>query len=72
MLVNPLSDAIRFDRPGSDVTVRVVPFDAAMVAFSVTGEGPCIPREWEDKVFDKFTQIEARKAGGVVGSGQGQ
>jgi signal transduction histidine kinase len=71
VLVNLLSNAIKFSRPGSDVTVRVAPFDATMVAFSVTDEGPGIPKEWADKVFDKFAQIEARKAGGAVGSGLG-
>jgi signal transduction histidine kinase len=71
VLVNLLSNAIKSSRPGSDVTVRVVPFDAAMVAFSVADVGHGIPKEWVDKVFDKFTQIEARKAGGAVGSGLG-
>lgn len=72
VLVNLLSNAIKFSRPESVVTVRVTPSDTAMLTFSVIDQGRGIPKEWADKVFDKFTQVEAHKTGGtVVGSGLG-
>jgi len=44
---------------------------ADQLALSVTDQGVGIPKEWTNKVFDKFAQIEARKAAGAVGSGLG-
>ena len=72
VLVNLLSNAIKFSRPESVVTVRVAPSDTAMLTFSVIDQGRGIPKEWADRVFDKFTQVEAHKTGGIaVGSGIG-
>lgn len=72
ILVNLLSNAIKFSRPESVISVRVVTSDTAMLTFSIIDRGPGIPKEWVDKVFDKFTQVESHKAGGIkVGSGLG-
>jgi signal transduction histidine kinase len=72
VLVNLLSNAIKFSRPESVVTVRVTPLDAATLTFSVIDQGRGIPKEWADRVFDKFAQVDAREMGGtVVGSGLG-
>jgi signal transduction histidine kinase len=73
VLVNLLSNAIKFSKPDSAVTVRVTAADDATLTFSVIDRGYGIPKEWEDKVFSKFVQVEARKAGSgtVVGSGLG-
>lgn len=72
VLVNLLSNAIKFSRPESVVTVRVTPLDTATLTFSVIDQGRGIPKEWADRVFDKFAQVDARRTGGtVVGSGLG-
>jgi len=72
VLVNLLSNAIKFSRPESVVTVRVTPSDTAMLTFSVIDQGRGIPKEWADRIFDKFTQVEAHRAGGTaIGSGLG-
>lgn len=71
VLVNLLGNAIKFSKPESAIRIRVAPLSATMVAFSVTDQGYGIPTEWTDKVFDKFVQVEARKAGRSVGSGLG-
>ncbi len=43
-----------------------------MLTFSVIDQGCGIPKEWADKIFDKFTQVDDHKAGGtVIGSGLG-
>jgi signal transduction histidine kinase len=71
VLVNLLGNAIKFSPSESTVSVRVTSCGDNTLAFSVTDHGPGIPKEWTDKVFDKFAQIEARKVGGAVGSGLG-
>jgi signal transduction histidine kinase len=71
VLVNLLSNAIKFSPPESVVTVRTAPFTADMAALSVADRGRGIPKEWGNKVFDKFVQVEARRAGSTVGSGLG-
>ena len=72
ILVNLLSNAVKFSPPGGVVTVRVAPSAAAALTFSITDQGQGIPTEWADKVFDKFTQVEAYKSGAAtVGSGLG-
>ena len=70
VLINLLSNAIKFSPPESTVTVRVSK-DGDGAVFSVTDQGPGIPREWADKVFDKFVQVEAHGAVKTVGSGLG-
>jgi signal transduction histidine kinase len=71
ILVNLLSNAIKFSPPESTISVRVAPAEVNMLAFSVIDQGPGIPKEWIEKVFDKFTQVEAHRAGATVGSGLG-
>jgi len=71
VLVNLLSNAIKCSYPESVVTVCVAPFNAGMVAFSVTDQGRGIPIEWVGRVFDKFAQVNARRAGTTIGSGLG-
>jgi len=71
VLTNLLSNAVKVSRRGSVVTICVAPFGSNYLAFSVTDQGPGIPPEWVDKVFDKFHQIDARKEGAALGSGLG-
>ncbi len=73
ILVNLLSNAIKFSKPESAVTVCTTSSDNAMLTFSVIDQGAGIPKEWADKVFNKFIQVEAHKTGRgtVVGSGLG-
>lgn len=70
VLVNLLSNAIKFSPPGSTVTVRVAQ-KPGMLAFSVIDQGPGIPKEWADKAFEKFVQVEALQTKVQVGSGLG-
>ncbi len=71
VLVNLLSNAIKFSRSQSAVVIYIETSDANMLAFRITDQGPGIPDEWVDRVFDKFAQVDARKAGGAIGSGLG-
>lgn len=71
VLVNLLGNAIKYSPAGSVITVRVAPVGARMVAFSVSDQGPGIPKEWAGKIFDKFVQVQARQAGAAIGTGLG-
>jgi NtrC-family two-component system sensor histidine kinase KinB len=72
VLVNLLSNAIKVSRQGSAVTLHIVATAGNELAFSIADQGPGIPGEWVDRVFDKFVQVDSqRKIGGAVGSGLG-
>lgn len=69
VLVNLLSNALKYSPPHSTITVRTRASEDGMVTFSVTDQGPGIPPEWVEKVFDKYAQVEARKEGASTGLG---
>lgn len=70
ILVNLLSNALKYT-PASGTIVISVTMDDSWVHFSVADQGPGIPKEYLDRIFDRFVQVEARKAGGAVGTGLG-
>lgn len=70
VLVNLLSNAIKFTPRGKRVTLEAAPA-AGGVRFSIRDQGPGVPQEFLARVFDKYEQMEARKAGAMVGSGLG-
>ncbi|GIV17444.1 MAG: hypothetical protein KatS3mg022_2879 [Armatimonadota bacterium] len=69
VLVNLLSNALKYSPPDSTITIRTRASEGGTVTFSVTDQGPGIPPEWVDKVFDKYAQVEARKEGASTGLG---
>jgi signal transduction histidine kinase len=71
ILVNLLSNAIKFSKPEAVVTVRAAPVEGGKIAFSVIDQGQGIPQAWASRVFDRFVQVDTRKAVGSVGSGLG-
>jgi signal transduction histidine kinase len=71
VLVNLLSNAIQFSPRASTITVHIASLNGSTVVFSVTDQGFGIPKEWLGRVFDKFAQVEAHKAGDRIGSGLG-
>lgn len=71
ILVNLLSNAIKHSPARSTVTVHVEPAAREMIAVHVSDQGKGIPAQWQNKVFDRFAQVEARRAGFATGSGLG-
>lgn len=71
ILVNVLGNAVKHSPPHSTVRVSAVLYGPSEVAITVADNGPGVPKEWVKRVFEKFAQVEARKAGGAVGSGLG-
>jgi len=71
VLTNLLSNAIKYSPAHTTVTVAVAPDDTGGVAVSVEDHGPGVPPAWLKRVFGKFEQVQARKAGAAVGTGLG-
>jgi len=71
VIINLLSNAIKFSKRDTMITVCAAQSEDNMVIVSVIDQGYGIPEEWVDKVFDKFVQVDARRAGSSVGSGLG-
>jgi len=71
VLVNLLSNAIKHSPSNSTVTVSAARAEEGKVAVRVTDQGSGIPAAWRNKVFERFSQVEARKAGIATGSGLG-
>lgn len=72
MIVNLVGNAVKFTRPGGKVELRVTWVEARrrlLVAVADTGEG--IPPQYREKIFDKFGQVETRKAGRKMSTGLG-
>lgn len=71
VLGNILSNSMKFSPPGSTVSLSIKDYEPGVLSYSISDQGPGIPREWVHKVFDKFAQVNARKQGAVIGSGLG-
>ena len=71
VLVNLLGNALKYSPVGGTVHVSAAAYPGDKVALHIRDEGMGIAPEWVDKVFGKFSQVEARKAGAAIGSGLG-
>jgi signal transduction histidine kinase len=70
-LVNLLGNAIKFTPHEGDVTVAVGGGADGSLVFSVTDTGEGIPEEAFERIFEKFGQVESRKAGRMMSTGLG-
>jgi signal transduction histidine kinase len=67
---NLISNALKFTPPGGCVIVRAVPAEAEKesIAFEVEDDGPGIPEEELERIFERFHQVEgptSREQGGT-------
>lgn len=70
ILINFLSNAIKFSPPGSEITVSASQ-NSTMTKVSVTDKGRGIPAEFKDKIFDRFQQVELADSRFRGGTGLG-
>lgn len=70
VLTNILSNAIKFSPDGGVVRVSVNVDDLA-ATIEVADDGPGIPAEYHDTIFDRFTQIDGTDSRAVGGTGLG-
>lgn len=69
-LVNLLGNAIKFTPSGGRITLAVG-FDDVSLTFSVRDTGEGIPPEAFERIFEKFGQVQTRKAGYRMSTGLG-
>jgi NtrC-family two-component system sensor histidine kinase KinB len=68
VLINLLSNAIRYSPHGAKLTIKAVPW-GEMVQLSVEDEGPGIPREFHQQIFQRFAG--GPRTAGMPGGGSG-
>ncbi len=74
ILYNFLSNAIKFSPPGSEIVLsaQAVNLDArSAVRISVTDQGPGIPFDLQETIFEKFRQVDASHTRSHAGTGLG-
>ncbi|MBE7553870.1 MAG: response regulator [Anaerolineales bacterium] len=54
---NLLDNAIKFSPPRSAITINVTS-DGKMITVSITDQGPGIPKDRQQEIFDRFAQIK--------------
>lgn len=70
VLVNVLSNAIKYTSEGSDVTVALTLKDGFVVT-SIQDQGPGIPLEDQPRIFERFYRVEKARAREMGGTGLG-
>lgn len=71
VFVNLLTNAVKFTHTGGKIIIDADLFDEQYIKVSITDTGSGIPPDKLDKIFDKFSQIDARKSGEVRSTGIG-
>ncbi len=71
ILENLVSNALKFSPPVSDVTIRCVRENDAMVRVDVEDQGPGISSEDQKQLFKKFARLSARPTAGEESTGLG-
>jgi len=67
-----LDNAVKFcDKTPVRVSIRTEREDPATVRISISDNGPGVPHEYYDRVFQGFVQLESRPTGQVSGLGLG-
>ena len=70
IIANLVGNAIKFTPEGRTITVSIAGNEEG-TQFRVTDTGRGIPREYHEKIFEKFGQVEAREQGKVYSTGLG-
>ncbi len=67
VIVNLLSNALKFSPPDSVVRVNVIRSGRDGVHFSIVDQGPGIPSEYAETIFEPFSQVKGTKGGTGLG-----
>lgn len=71
ILVNLVSNAVKVSPPGKIVDLVIAPEGDNAVKFSVVDNGPGIPKDMLDKVFEKFVRLKSGESRLMASSGLG-
>jgi two-component system, NtrC family, sensor histidine kinase KinB len=64
VLANLIGNAIRYGPAGGTVTVRAIPLEGAL-RFEVNDQGPGVPVEYQQAIFDKYVRVPGGAVGGA-------
>jgi signal transduction histidine kinase len=64
VLVNLLGNAIRLGPVGGVVTISAAP-QAGVLRIEVSDQGPGVPREYQQAIFDKYVRVPGATSGGA-------
>lgn len=70
IITNLLSNAVKFSPSGGEVAINIDETDQT-VRITVRDQGPGIGREYADRIFEKFVQVDASDARAKGGTGLG-
>jgi signal transduction histidine kinase len=71
VIVNLISNAIKFSPDGSTVSVFALPLETGQVEIRVTDQGRGIPPDKHREIFDRFKQVSRSDADNERGMGLG-
>ncbi|MFR0734237.1 MAG: sensor histidine kinase [Oscillospiraceae bacterium] len=71
MIYNLCDNAIKYNRPGGTVCVRLEPREEEAVALSVEDTGIGIPQEHQGRVFERFYRVDKNRSREIGGTGLG-
>jgi two-component system, OmpR family, phosphate regulon sensor histidine kinase PhoR len=70
-LVNLLDNAIKFNKPCGEVSVRAVENSSDQVEISISDSGIGIPKEDVNRIFERFYRVDKARSRQVAGTGLG-
>jgi two-component system, OmpR family, heavy metal sensor histidine kinase CusS len=70
-LGNLVSNALRYAPRGTAVIVSTVPHDGGGCTLEVSNDGPPIPPDYQQRIFERSFRIDESRAGSASGSGLG-
>jgi len=71
VLCNLVDNAIKYGRSGGEVTLRARPEEHDLVEVGVTDDGPGIPAEALDRLFERFYRVDKGRSREQGGTGLG-
>ncbi|WP_440959791.1 ATP-binding protein [Oceanicaulis sp. LC35] len=70
-LVNLLSNAAKYSPPDEVVTIMTRRPTSSLIRISVSDNGPGIPEDFQDRIFERFSQADSSPTRRVGGNGLG-
>ncbi|MFA7338365.1 MAG: ATP-binding protein [Candidatus Obscuribacterales bacterium] len=68
ILTNLIGNALKFSQPGAEITIKAES-KSQLVHFSIKDQGPGIPAQLRDRIFERFEQV--RESDKNIGTGLG-
>ncbi len=67
VVVNLLSNALKISPPGTKIILKIAPSGSKMTEFSIIDQGPGIPADYAESIFDPFVQVKGTRGGTGLG-----